>query len=472
MLNKNSNIRCDNAIAVLVCLLSVFGMISLTGIRILGVTLTAYRIAIPVILIYYLFCIIKDCHFDLIKRKGYLDIKLFMSFFAIWIIYGIIQTAIGYNLNRVDAIRELLALILGFMCIAIIIVLTVRGVQPKAFILVIKCIFIGLLVFAYIETIFGIHLETSKIYEIMQTSEKAAGQVKYLATTIFYNVNDYAAFITIFLPLFFISNNKKAYIFNLLVVALSVAMIIRLDAWISLFALGVSIIVWAVVGLLCKKERHISTYIKGLGVIAVFLIAYNFGHLIFDGLDSVLPFRDLDMEVEGNMMNESLGISDVLSAQLGENATGSSGSLRINTYLESIKNMFQDTFGLGYGPGNFSNYLMREADISNFLTNPHSLWVEIFVQYGVVIFVAYMIILVFLYISLIRTYLKYRSQVVLAAILIDTSYVLASFNPSSFLAYPYQWIVIGLSLAALMIKDLRGDKAKLRYKEKYIWGKL
>lgn len=472
MLNKNSNIRCDNVIAVLVCFLSVFGMISLTGIKILGVTLTAYRTAIPVILIYYLFYIIKDGHFDLIKRKGYLDIKIFISFFAVWIIYGIIQTVIGYNLNRVDAVRELLALILGFMCIVTIILLTVRGVQPKVFIVAIKCIFVGLLVFAYIETIFGIHLETSKIYELMQTSEETVWQVKYLATTIFYNVNDYAAFVAIFLPLFFISNNKKMYIANILVIALSIAMIIRLDAWISLFAIGASIVVWAVVGILCKKERHISTYIKGAGVIIIFFVVYKFGYKIFNLLYLIWPSQKSDMGAEENIVDGSLGIGDVLSAQLGENATGSSGSLRINTYLESIKNMFQDTCGLGYGPGNYSNYLMREADTSNFLTNPHSLWVEIFVQYGVVIFVAYMIILVFLYISLIRTYLKYRSQVVLAAILIDTSYVLASFNPSSFLAYPYQWIVIGLSLAALMIKDLREDKVKLKYKEKYTWGKL
>ena len=112
--------------------------------------------------------------------------------------------------------------------------------------------------------------------------------------------------------------------------------------------------------------------------------------------------------------------------------------------------MFTDTFGLGYGPGNFEAYLNGLKESTDLLSNPHSLWVEILVQYGVFIFVAYLMFLLYIYIKLIKIYLQNKSETVLAVILMDTAFVFAVFSPSSFLEYPYQWIIIGISILIIV----------------------
>ena len=42
-----------NLIAVILCALSIFGMYSFLHIKVLGITLTAYRIAVPIMIVYY-----------------------------------------------------------------------------------------------------------------------------------------------------------------------------------------------------------------------------------------------------------------------------------------------------------------------------------------------------------------------------------------------------------------------------------
>ena len=60
-------------------------------------------------------------------------------------------------------------------------------------------------------------------------------------------------------------------------------------------------------------------------------------------------------------------------------------SLRFNTYGTAIKETFSSSFGLGFGPGSFSNYF-GALNSTNLLLNPHSLWIEIFFQYGIIVF--------------------------------------------------------------------------------------
>ncbi len=448
----------DTIIAVIVCLLSVFGMISFFDLRVFGITITLYRMLIPVILFYYF---ITSYRKKLLETLNIIpiNVRIFVFFFAIWICYGFAQLMFRQNISIPDALKELLSLVLGYMCILIVSVLSFKDVKIKVFLLTIKCIFIVLLAFAYIETIFGIHLESSKISEISQMYP----EYKFLATTIFYNVNDYAAFIAIFLPLFFVSqntNNKKEMVLNTVVIFLSVTMILRLDAWISFVAICFTVIMSVVLSAL-KRGRDRSKKIKNSLITALTIIlAYKLGRYFLIILNNILKNSTIELYTHEAA---NIEIGDVFSSQLGEGAGTSSGITRINTYFESIGNMFKDTFGLGYGPSNFGGYLHNSTYLNKetLLENPHSLWVEIFVQYGVFIFAAYAITLVVLYIGLIKVFFKENSNTAMAVILMSTSFSLSAFNPSTFLEYSYQWLLIGIVVAILIQYRDRKPKKEL-----------
>lgn len=428
-------------------------------ISILGITITSYRIAIPLMMI---FCFRKTI---LEKKEALLDtfketifLKLFISIFLIWIIYGIIQMICIENIQYKEGLKEILSLTLAAMSLCIIILLSFFDVKADVFIKMMKMIYIVLLIVALFEIISGYHLPTSSIYEAVEKAGEPSelGGLNFLSTTIFYNPNDYAAFISIFLPLFFKCYNLRSFIMNIIIIFNSVAILIRVDAWISLFAVIISAAAYIVLGVITKGKKKRGYWIQRICTIISIVSAYKVGAYILNALRWV--YVKLGYAVgfinDGTVVEitntTNIGVTDVLVAQLGEDAGASSGNVRLDTYFISIKEMFTDTFGLGYGPGNFEAYLNGLKESTDLLSNPHSLWVEILVQYGVFIFVAYLMFLLYIYIKLIKIYLQNKSETVLAVILMDTAFVFAVFSPSSFLEYPYQWIIIGISILIIV----------------------
>lgn len=456
---EKCNTYWDKVIVACICIFSVFGMISLMQISILGIIITSYRIAIPLMMI---FCFRKTI---LEKKEALLDtfketifLKLFISIFLIWIIYGIIQMICIENIQYKEGLKEILSLTLAAMSLCIIILLSFFDVKADVFIKMMKMIYIVLLIVALFEIISGYHLPTSSIYEAVEKAGEPSelGGLNFLSTTIFYNPNDYAAFISIFLPLFFKCYNLRSFIMNIIIIFNSVAILIRVDAWISLFAVIISAAAYIVLGVITKGKKKRGYWIQRICTIISIVSAYKVGAYILNALRWV--YVKLGYAVgfinDGTVVEitntTNIGVTDVLVAQLGEDAGASSGNVRLDTYFISIKEMFTDTFGLGYGPGNFEAYLNGLKESTDLLSNPHSLWVEILVQYGVFIFVAYLMFLLYIYIKLIKIYLQNKSETVLAVILMDTAFVFAVFSPSSFLEYPYQWIIIGISILIIV----------------------
>ena len=209
---EKCNTYWDKVIVACICIFSVFGMISLMQISILGITITSYRIAIPLMMI---FCFRKTI---LEKKEALLDtfketifLKLFISIFLIWIIYGIIQMICIENIQYKEGLKEILSLTLAAMSLCIIILLSFFDVKADVFIKMMKMIYIVLLIVALFEIISGYHLPTSSIYEAVEKAGEPSelGGLNFLSTTIFYNPNDYAAFISIFLPLLFKCYNLR-----------------------------------------------------------------------------------------------------------------------------------------------------------------------------------------------------------------------------------------------------------------------
>ncbi|MCI9598837.1 MAG: hypothetical protein HFE75_16485 [Firmicutes bacterium] len=430
-----------NIMMTLLCVVTIFGMIGLERFRLFGMVLTPYRVIIPSMFVYCIWLDFKTKSV-LLKPKGDRLIKVCTLFFIVWVIYGFAQLFLVDGISKTEGIKELFGLALGYAIILIVCTSLINGAQTKVIFNTIKVIYIGFLIFALIELIMRQHFYTSKLAdEEIQAVFSSIDTSKNLATTIFYNVNDFATFLTIFMPIFLIYKSRKEMIFNMVVIGMVIAMLRILDAWITIFSAMVALLAYIVIAAIDKNDsKKNSKYIFGVVAISCYFYTYRivkgivrfFRRVLFSG------FADDD---------KTANLKELLDAQLG--GGGTSGRLRLHSYIDSFCDMIKETFGLGYGPSNYAAHLESGEELS-LLADPHCLWSEILVQYGVVIFIVYLCLLFYVFLLLIHIYKKCKSGVLQTVILIDISYVFAVFAPSSFLTYGYSWLVIGLSIGSAL----------------------
>ena len=383
--------------------------------------------------------------------------------FAIWIIYGTVQLFTIDGLSITTGIKELFEICLGYAIVISIFIVVARGVNDKIVINTIKTIYIAIALFAVMEIALGYHLPTSIYADTTKTSILSTTDHNITnATVIFYNPNDLAAFMAIFAPIFFYSRNLIERIINLIVIVITLSVLRLNDAWIAIFAVIISLVLFVAICVIniIRKKIHSNGKLKYDVCIALFSVVagYVFGyklilvfrkcvHNIFDRLGINLGVvEDTNISVSG--------ISDTIDAQL-ISGTGNSGSSRIDTYIDMVRDTFVDSHGLGFGPDGYTHYVKTNMG-PDILVNPHCLWLEILSQYGVIIFGIIIIAIVYLYIALLKIFIKHKSVMALLLFLIDTSFVFAVFGPSTFLGYGYSWIIIGLSagyVAKYKLKD-------------------
>lgn len=454
----------STGITVIICILSILGMFPISDLRLFGLVLTPYRVIIPL-----LFCIVS---FKILNsRKGLMIennkkslrlVYVAAAIFFVWIIYACIQLFVVDDINLRNGLKSIIELMLAAMLIYIMVVGSFLGLEIKDYFLAIKVICSIITIVALFEIIVGVHLSSSSLYNpsySLLTHQGSIDLSNHMATTFFFNPNDCSAFIAIFLPVFFIWNSKAECIFNSIVIAIGIIILRVNDSWICLIAVLASLSMFTLLykGKNCKKALFNKAYL-----IASIIVSYVLGAQITLKLTSIISkysshFNSTNIlpEAGGGVSDELTsklpGLNEVISEQFG--GSGTSGSSRIDTYFYSVKNMLNDTFAFGYGPGNFSSYLKSAPNSNTLLPNPHCLWIEILTEYGVFIFLIFLAFLLYLYISLIRLYINNKSDLVLLAIVVDTAYVFASVAPSSFLGYSYQWIIIGISLLIVVHKN-------------------
>ena len=429
-------------------------MLSIPTIRIFGVVPTLYRVVVPTITLATLFIYIKD------KRKilenKLLKIFVFVMFF--WIIWSIPSMILSEFSVFQDACKDIMFLLLGIGTV-ICIVCNCSDFDEYKFILNLIKVFISILIcFSLFEIVFDFHLYLSKLYSSNMLNRIKDDFLGFFllpkispSTTIFYGINDYSAFLGTFLPLFFYDGQatKKINIWNISVFFAGLFIIYVNDANIVLIA---QVISFAVYLLLNKKDRIITAIIALIsGLSHLFLF-----NVIVKLLSKVkFVFYNLYNPAVESLENTEViaeKITTVIKVQV-QNASGGSGSLfaRLTMYIDSFKALVKSHF-LGIGPASFENYFEKYKSQSG-LVNPHNWWLELLTQYGVFVFISYLLFIIFEYISLVKLYLKTNDNIISKIICVCTSFVICCISPSSFLGYSYQWVVIALGLVALNTKN-------------------
>lgn len=435
-----------NVISGVFVFLIVFGNYSIIDVRIIGVVLTYYRVFIPILFIFILIKYILNKDYILDKYSDKL-IKYTGIVMIFWIIYGCISLLISPWSVFDTGLKEIFNICLGGMVVCISIYLYNKN-KFENIILTIKIIMLIMVFIGYIEILTGLHLNTSMIssptyieeVETIYAGEEIPSNVFYVATGIFYNSNDYCAFLSIFAPVFLYVKNEN-YLSKLLsnIMLFFIFLILLIDdAWICIISLFICLMFY-----LIFSRAHIFAYI--LAIIS-FLFARYFGKAIIDLNNNIM------YKIFGNdIFNHSITVSNIektLSIQV-ENASQQQGSLyyRINTYTEAIKEMFLHSKGLGLGAGSYQNYFADIAIKRDMVSNPHSLWIEILSQYGIIIFLLFVALMLLIIIKLFKQYLKNKSKSHVLVMSMGISFALASFAPSTFLTNSYYWIIIGIGIA-------------------------
>jgi len=162
--------------------------------------------------------------------------------------------------------------------------------------------------------------------------------------------------------------------------------------------------------------------------------------IITIGVCIILLFTFLPGPVQGFFSQIGGELNSIVSQT--RMATGS-----IETRTNLVRNglsLLYSTAGFGVGAGNAEYYL---------LTNPHNWWLEILIDYGILIFVGYIIFYMGIIQNLWKLYHKKQTReekMICEALLVSlVGFFLASISSSSIMAFKPQWLLFAFALSYL-----------------------
>ncbi|MBC1371531.1 hypothetical protein HB847_04045 [Listeria booriae] len=277
------------------------------------------------------------------------------------------------------------------------------------------------IVIALYEITTGQHLTKSSLTE-------AIGNTMYLPSGVFFNPNDLAAFLTIFIPIYIVLYTEKAIGVRLMKIGLAIAgmyIVIATESRICIALLATMLLII----LFHHSKKWLLAMILGLVVIIPLVLQ----------MDS---FATLDETIENIY-------------------TGKQNSTDVRMDISSATwQLAQDKFLIGAGPGNAQfqliNYFLTDELSGNDTIAVHNFLLEVLANYGVqsAIFFYSFLLLIFirsirLSVTGIRNWL-YRSM----PLLLSTSLTILFFSSSTTLEKPYIWIGFGIILSLLITERL------------------
>lgn len=470
--NREYCISDEIKIAVLTVIIIFGEFLKIPGIRILGIVPTINRIGIPLMAAYYLlkrfFVDIRDNKFKFSKEFIIFEIMLLF-----WLIYGAFAIVISTYSPLNEGAKELLSIFLGILSIYCVYETCNSDNKIILMLKYLKLSCVILCAIALVEMFTGIHMSTSMYMQqpfvFFDNKIIVIGlYVKKLfpATSIFFNVNDFSVLLSILSPLFFYNKSQKLSekIVNIITLFVILLIFSVNDANISFIGLFFGMIVYLILN---KKSRLQFSIIIVASIccyqwisnwvckVLIIIKSCIWRKSVLDKLnDADITSALSNMDAVG--LDNSSGLSNVVSSQIHNAALGS-GSLflRLNLALDSLE-LFIKTYGLGIGPAGFMEYYKKNQG-RTYLVNPHNWWLEVLSQYGIFVFVFYVISLIKIYIKLIKLFSSTKKQYMLIVIAMCSVFMISCLAPSNFLGYNYLWLLPALAITILSVNQERSN---------------
>jgi len=353
----------------------------------------------------------------------------FLIFLGIWLLWAF--ASLLWAASKTDGIRGVIFLFTGSTIILFTLLYLQTSEKLDHLYVLLICVYVALIPVGFWETLTGTHLPISRLYNTLRIHQR------YAPTTFFVNPNDYAAYIILSWPLLFTRiQYSKRWPFRIIG---SMALI---SSWYLLFktssragyiAFLFQIIFWFLV--IVRPRTQIRFTIIVLIITCLLLLTF--------------PSKTTQIEHILQTQLIEFNFEDFIS-------TNASNMTRFNL-LRNAFIFFCDSLGFGVGAGNVDFYMEREGIFpTGQVYNTHNWWMELLANYGLLIFLGYLIF----YITLLgRIALKYRHTITGMDKALNTAlqialvgFLIVSVSPSSVMAFRPQWMLISFSLAYLNYK--------------------
>ncbi len=390
----------------------------------MGFYWTFYRISVPLGLFIYL--LMPRQGVSIVRRAAYRKWILLVAF---WLIYGAVLMVLSPYRDFHKGCLELLSIFNGLICMYILISVIrnkndVDQILNTVYFVYILLVFIGLLEIAT-EHHLPMSVFNDRTAENLRNSKAATG--------IFYAENDFSAFLTCFMPIVLVK--KRHVVFNSFAILGTVYIDHINDANICILALIVAVGYYFT--FIKQYGRHGQAVLRSILItIAIIIVLYIWANI--DALAS-----------RSTLLN-------VIRTQQ-KNISNSQGSLfaRLTISSDSLKASLSSAF-LGIGPASFTNYFLLHPSKSE-LVNPHNLYLEILVEYGLIIAGSFIIFLI----QMIKTLRRKLQQCkdnnakrkLIAGCEMVVLYCMVCVASSSFLGYAWQWVVISIGIILMGIPE-------------------
>jgi hypothetical protein len=390
-------------------------------------------------------------------------VRWYAAFFAFWFVYGVISltwaVSVGHGIRYLIFLGMMMPLALSFPFFIH------SGTNFWRTQRVLFWVFAAIVYFAVIESITLIHLPSSRAFGTDQAT----------VTSVFTNQNDLATCITLGLPflataLFMLDLEKKH---KILVYATGVLAIYALLATgsrsntffaLPLAALALVVLIPQVVPREKLTKKNIGRAL--IALLAALLIANTLSAIFLSEeareqartkLASTLGFL---LDINKGSWNLEDGDREVVQGETGQSAT-----VRKYLVLNGLR-FLQDSHFLGVGPGNIEP-LMQGAPKVNKI-NMHNWWVEVLVNFGVIIFVLYMSLYFWMLWRLFKlASIKHSPEVgpvirwgATASMVALIGYFFGGMAPSTAIHFTPMWICYGIGLAVIALGENRKKQSQ------------
>ncbi|MBN3554190.1 O-antigen ligase family protein [Fictibacillus nanhaiensis] len=382
-------------------------------------SLFPFRILFPLIVLIMLYLYFKD----LVFTWNQLYTKKVLLLFVFWLTYAL--TSLIWVKSLSQGVMDLIFLLMGIGIIVFMVSFANKQKKINTIYSIWMVSFLLILGMGVINHFFHIHLPISRI-------STANPIYSYIPTSVFVNENDFASFIS--LSIFFVLS----------------AILYYRSKFIKFIGLMLILISIYMLDITSSRANILAVFI-GLGFWFVFLtetkskIKLIFWGALGSGITSLLFFEKVNA-----IFNAIYQL--VLSLIVTSGSDETSTDIRLNL----LKNSFiflENTLGFGVGTGN-SEFFMKNYGVypTGNIVNVHNWWVEILVNYGVVIFTLYCLIYLYLVkeLFIINKDISEQSQLKLVSVSLLLAMVvfpLSSVSPSSQIALNYFWVLYGFVIA-------------------------
>jgi teichuronic acid biosynthesis protein TuaE len=354
-------------------------------------------------------------------------VRWFLLFLVLWFIYAVFSLA--WALSFVDAVKNIFFLFIGISLVIFICYYFRSQEELSKLYYVFLGAFYLLLIIGIAEYLTGCHLPVSRYYNFAN---------KFIPTSVFHNENDFATFISLYVPFgictALYARNRLLKISSILSILGACLLIVVIGARSSMLALFIEFIVLFFLLTNIKQK----SYLLGVTVLAIIML-HLFSFPLLDNL-----FTTVTEQVN------SLAIQYELQ-------TGS-----VNTRLNLIKNglvFLVSTVGFGVGAGNIEYWMSNCGQYNTAgISNMHNWWMEIMTSYGIIIFIGYLLFYFGIIYNLLIKRKRNNRMFSDTLILSFSGFIIACIGPSSFISMNIQWLLFGIAVAYINSVSQLNDK--------------